>query len=106
MCGDTQNPVRSQRPAGGARFQVLLAQVNAVRPGFQGDLHTVVNDADGPLPAAQGRKLLRLRQKGGLIQVLFPQLDDGRAAVDGVLDLAEEGVPVRRPGPVGDGVEP
>ena len=106
MGGDAQDFVRPQKVPGGARLQVRLSHVDAVGPGFQGDVHPVVDDADDALPAAQGGKLLRLRQEHGLVQMLLPQLHDGRAAVNGLFNLAEEGVLVRRPGPVGDGIEP
>ena len=52
------------------------------------------------------RLINQVRQEHGLVQMLLPQLHDGRAAVNGLFNLAEEGVLVRRPGPVGDGIEP
>ena len=98
--------VRPQQLPGPARLQVLLAHVDAVGPHLGGDLHIVVDDADGALFPAQGHEPLRLRQEVRLAQVLFPQLDDARPAVDGRRHLAEQALRVMGPGPVRHGIQP
>ena len=104
--GDTDDLVRSQQRPGPARLQILLAHMDAVGAHGGGDVHIVVDDAHHATAAAKGHEALRQAQKflpGGM---LFPQLHDARAAVDGCFDLGEKGVLVRRPGPVRHGVEP
>ena len=106
MGGDADDLIRPQQLPGAFRLQIALAHMDAVGSGGQGDVRPVVDDADGPQSAAQGHKALCLRQEGSVLQALFPELDDGRAPPDGVLNLAEKSLLVRRPGPVGDGVKP
>ena len=86
-------------PAAGPNTQLA-------HPHLGGDVHIVVDDADGALFPAQGHEPLRLRQEVRLAQVLFPQLDDAGPAVDGLRHLAEQALRAAGPGPVRHSIQP
>ena len=84
--------------------QVLTAHVDAICPAGQGQVHLVVEDQGDVIPAAQGLDFQGLCQEGGWVQVFFPELDQGDTALEGGLQLFQQGLPPG-PGPVGDSVK-
>ena len=96
--------VRARPPADMRHRQVLTAHVDAVCPAGQGQVHLVVEDQGDVIPVAQGLDFQGLCQEGGWVQVFFPELDQGDTALEGGLQLLQQGLPPG-PGPVGDSVK-
>ena len=78
--------------------------MDAVCPAGQGQVHLVVEDQGDVIPVAQGLDFQGLCQEGGWVQVFFPELDQGDTALEGGLQLFQQGLPPG-PGPVGDSVK-
>ena len=63
--------------------------MDAVSAAFQGDLHIVVDDQGNAVPVAEFPDLHRLRDERLGLQLLFPELDHGHAALQRVFDLLQ-----------------
>lgn len=93
---DKSGPARRRICATG---RVLTAHVDAICPAGQGQVHLVVEDQGDVIPAAQGLDFQGLCQEGGWVQVFFPELDQGDTALEGGLQLFQQGLAARsRPG--------
>ena len=84
----------------------LTLVVFRIPTGIRAWIEDVIVDEKGHIVFfAQVVELKRLLQEGFLVQLLFPQLNTGHAALQGALHLLIEGL-IAHPGTVGDGVEP
>ena len=92
-----------QPPCLGGR-QILLPDVDAVGVAELGQRDVVVEDEGDVVCLAQCADLPCLGQQGGIVQLLFPQLDHGGPALQGGFHLLGQGL-AAHPGTVGDGVE-
>ena len=61
--------------------------MNAVGAALERHVHVVVDNEGHAVAAAEGLDLHRLRGEIRRIHVLFPQLDNGGAPLQGLLDL-------------------
>ena len=84
---------------------ILLPHMDALGMAADGNVHVIVDEKGHVVLFAQVVELKRLLQEGFLVQLLFPQLNTGHAALQGALHLLIEGL-TAHPGTVGDGVEP
>ena len=102
---DAQDLVRAELFAGLARGEVALAHVRAVRAAGERQVHVVVHDKGNAHFAAERADLPALGEEGRVVQVLFTQLHERRAALDGVAHAAKERLARLEPGAVRHRVE-
>ena len=102
---DAKDAVGPDGVADGAGLHVGLADVDAVRPDFDGDGDVVVDDEGHVAGGAKRLDFARLGDEGVAVEVLLPKLHEGRAAIDRLGDLVREALAGREPLSVRDGVE-
>src|SRR6185436_7848337 len=102
--GDAEDHARAQQWPGQAGRQVVLAQVDAVGPDGQGQVHTIVDDEGHAVGRAAGPQPLGQWQQAAGRPLLLTQLNHAGAAGDGSGEQVEE-VPAPRGGTVEDHVE-
>ena len=78
--------------------------MDAVSIHPQGNVHIVVDDEGHMVAGAQCLQLHGLLVKGFIVQILLPQLHEGGAALQALLHLAVQALPVQ-PAPVRDGID-
>ena len=79
--------------------------MNAVRINVHGDLNAVVDHKGHLELGAQGLQLLCLLLEFGLIQVLFPNLQESRSIAQHIPAYIHQGLALFQPHPVSDRVQ-
>ena len=83
--GNADDLSRPKPSSGLFCLHILLAHMHAVRIEPKRQLHIIVDDERHMIAPADRKNLLRLPVKGLSCQLLFPKLNAGRAALQGIL---------------------
>ena len=84
--------------------EVLLPHMDSVCTAGQGKLDIIVDDKGHPVLSAELGHLPGFLQQQAGVGVLFPQLDTGDPAFQGLFHLPQQRM-LPRPGPAGHGIE-